>query len=58
MKSTNSKKSSFDFPSFIISGSVLLLFVVVALINAEFVTNTVDYLFGLSATYFGVLYQF
>ncbi len=58
MKSTNSKKASFDFPSFIISGSVLLLFVVVALINAEFVTNTVDYLFGLSATYFGVLYQF
>ncbi len=58
MKSTSSKKASFDFPSFIISGSVLLLFVVVALINAEFVTNTVDYLFGLSATYFGVLYQF
>lgn len=58
MNRTGGKKASFDFPSFIISGSVLLLFVVVALINAEFVTNTVDYLFGISATYFGVLYQF
>src|SRR5699024_7472613 len=39
-------------------GSILLLFVIISLINAEFVTNAVDYLFDLSATYFGVLYQF
>src|SRR5690625_7582631 len=58
MKSSKRKKASFDLPSFIISGSILLLFVIISLINAEFVTNAVDYLFGLSATYFGVLYQF
>lgn len=58
MKSTNRKKASFDTTSFIISGSILLLFVIISIINAEFVANSVDYLFGLSATYFGVLYQF
>ncbi len=58
MKSSGGKKVTFDFPAFIISGSVLLLFVIIAFFNAEFVTNSVNYLFGLSATYFGVLYQF
>src|SRR5699024_11693427 len=58
MKSSKRKKASFDLPSFIISGSILLLFVIISLSNAEFVTNAVDYLFDLSATYFGVLYQF
>src|SRR5699024_11451123 len=57
-KSSERKNSSFALPSFIISGSIILLFVIISLINAEFVTNAVDYLFGLSATYFGVLYQF
>ena len=42
---------------FFISGGALLLFVIIALINADFVSDIVDYLFGLSATYFGMLYQ-
>ncbi|MGM8366376.1 BCCT family transporter [Virgibacillus sp. W0181] len=58
MENSKGTKTSLDLPSLIISGSVLLLFVIAALINAEFVANTVDYLFGLSATYFGALYQF
>lgn len=57
MQSSKRKKASLDLPSFILSGSMLLLFVIVALINADFVANTVDYLFGLSATYFGIIYQ-
>src|SRR5699024_1123508 len=52
------KKVSLDLPTFIISGGVLILFVIIALINADFVADMVDYLFGLSATYFGVIYQF
>lgn len=57
MESSNRKKVSLDLPSFFISGGVLLLFVIIALINADFVADTVDYLFGLSATYFGMIYQ-
>lgn len=57
MDSNKSKKMKLDKPSLIISSSVLLLFVILAIINAEFVANSVDYLFGLSATYFGALYQ-
>lgn len=52
------EKGSLDLPTFIISSSILLLFVIIALIDAEFVNNAVDYLFGLSAKYFGALYQF
>ncbi len=51
------KGKKLDVASFIISGSVLLLFVILALINANFVADMVDYLFGLSATYFGLIYQ-
>lgn len=58
MESLPDDKSQFDKPSFIISGSVLLLFVIIALINADFIAAAVDYLFGLSATYFGIIYQF
>ncbi|MDY0410496.1 BCCT family transporter [Virgibacillus soli] len=50
-------KASLDLPSFFISGGVLLLFVITALINADFVADMVDYFFGLSATYFGLIYQ-
>lgn len=57
MNSSKGNKHTLDIPSFIISGSVLLLFVIIALINADFIANTVDYLFGLSATYFGMMYQ-
>lgn len=57
MKGSKGKKVSLDLPSFFISGGALLLFVVIALINADFVADMVDYLFGLSATYFGLIYQ-
>src|SRR5690625_859520 len=58
MKDSRKNKVSLDLPTFIISGGVLILFVIIALINADFVANMVDYLFGLSATYFGIIYQF
>src|SRR5690625_2365438 len=57
MFGSKEKKSSLDLPSFLISGGVLILFVIIALINADFVAGTVDYLFGISATYFGLVYQ-
>src|SRR5690625_3140749 len=50
--------TSLDLPVFLISGGLLIAFVVIALINADFVSGMVDYLFGLSVTYFGVIYQF
>lgn len=52
------KGTSIDKPVFYISGGVLLAFVVLALINQNFVTDMVNYLFDLSATYFGAIYQF
>lgn len=57
MESSKGKKGSLDLPLFFISGGALLIFVITALINADFVADMVDYLFGLSATYFGLLYQ-
>lgn len=57
MESSKGKKVSLDLPSFFISGGALLLFVLIALINADFVAEMVHYLFGLSATYFGMIYQ-
>ncbi len=57
MEDSKKKKVSLDLPVFFISGGALLLFVIIALINADFVSDMVDYLFGLSATYFGMLYQ-
>lgn len=50
-------KTRLDLPSLIISGSALTIFVIFSFINADFVANAVDYLFGLSVTYFGTLYQ-
>lgn len=58
MLGSKGKLASLDLPTFFISGGALLLFVITALINADFVAGTVDYLFELSATYFGVIYQF
>src|SRR5699024_10162756 len=57
MQKLKETKGSLDLPSFLISGGILLIFILTAVINADFVANTVDYLFGLSATYFGMLYQ-
>lgn len=57
MQKLKETKGSLDLPSFLISGGILLIFILTAVINADFVANTVDYLFGLSATYFGMIYQ-
>src|SRR5699024_2458943 len=57
MLGSKGKKDSLDLPSFLISGGALLLFVIIALINADFVADSVDYLFGISATYFALIYQ-
>ncbi|TMN21666.1 BCCT family transporter [Lentibacillus cibarius] len=42
----------------ILSGGALLVFVILALISKGMVTDSVNYLFNLSATYFGPIYQF
>jgi len=47
-----------DKPVLILSGGALLIFVLLALINQEMVSDSVNSLFNLSATYFGVIYQF
>src|SRR5699024_5356138 len=57
MQKLKETKGSLDLPSFLISGGILLIFILTAVINADFVANTVDYLFGLSATYFVMIYQ-
>src|SRR5699024_6851166 len=57
MQKLKETKGSLDLPSFLISDGILLIFILTAVINADFVANTVDYLFGLSATYFGMIYQ-
>lgn len=57
MEGSNRKKTSLDLPTFFISGGALLLFVVFAWINADFVADMVNTLFGWSATYFGMIYQ-
>ncbi|GIO18649.1 BCCT family transporter [Oceanobacillus oncorhynchi subsp. incaldanensis] len=57
MQASNKKKNSLDLPTFLISGGALILFVIAALVNADFVANMVDTLFGWSATYFGIIYQ-
>ncbi len=46
-----------EWPVFIVSGGVLLLFVVASLINPEFVSSLVSKYFGLSCTYFGAYWQ-
>ncbi|QKY70180.1 BCCT family transporter [Lentibacillus sp. CBA3610] len=48
----------FDKPVFFLSGGALLVFVLLALINQDMVTASVNYLFNLSGTYFGAIYQF
>ncbi|WP_020007691.1 BCCT family transporter [Salinicoccus albus] len=53
----NQEKQNVDWTVFIISGGILLLFIVGGVINQEFVNNIVTQLFDFSATYFGGLYQ-
>ncbi|WP_234032337.1 BCCT family transporter [Lentibacillus cibarius] len=53
-----SDKQSVDLPVLVISGGLLLLFVVVALINQQFITNVVNNSFSFSVKYFGPIFQF
>lgn len=55
-----SKKNAhkIDLPVFLISGGLLVAFVIIGLINQEILTSTVNTLFGLSVKYFGAFYQF
>ncbi|WP_271398268.1 BCCT family transporter [Salinicoccus roseus] len=47
-----------DVPVLLISGGLLLAFVVIGLVNQEFMSNIVSALFELSVKYFGSVYQF
>lgn len=44
MEDSKRKTASLDLPTFFISGGALILFVIIAFINADFVADTVDYL--------------
>ncbi len=62
MKGTTQKNGIFqsgniEWPVFIVSGGVLLLFVIASLINPEFVSGQVNKYFGLSCKYFGAYWQ-
>lgn len=57
MRGSQRSKTRLDLPTLFISGGALLLFVLIAMINADFIASAVDYLFDLSATYFGIPYQ-
>jgi len=46
-----------EWPVFIVSGGILLLFVIASLINPEFVSGQVNKYFGLSCKYFGAYWQ-
>ncbi|RNA69420.1 BCCT family transporter [Alteribacter keqinensis] len=50
-------KQSFDWPVTLISGGLLLLFVISALVDVDFVSGLVDAGFGFSADYFGAFWQ-
>jgi choline/carnitine/betaine transport len=50
-------KAKFDWPVILISGGFLVLFVLASIINADFVGQSVDTLFNLSADYFGLFWQ-
>ncbi len=50
-------KNTFDWPVIMISGGLLLSFVIAALIDVDFVSGLVDTGFGYSADYFGAFWQ-
>lgn len=51
------KQNKIDWPVMIISGGLLLAFVLASLINATFVGDLVNVTFQFSATYFGAFWQ-
>ncbi|MGF7185202.1 choline/carnitine/betaine transport [Desulfitispora alkaliphila] len=52
-----SKKNEIDWPVMIISGGLLVLFVLASIINVNFVSNIVNVTFGWSVDYFGYFWQ-
>ncbi|GGK05105.1 glycine/betaine ABC transporter [Lentibacillus kapialis] len=60
MANLNKRKNgqSIDKTVLFLSGGALLAFVILALIDQDMVADSVNYLFNLSATYFGAIYQF
>ena len=57
MSNKQGNKQSIDLPVFIVSGGLLLLFVILGVINQDMVTAVVNASFGFSVKYFGGLYQ-
>lgn len=56
-KKIRRKKTQTDWPVLIISGGLLLLFVLASFINLDFVTNSVNASFAFATTYFGAFWQ-
>lgn len=57
LKNLSKNDQTIDKPVLFLSGGALLFFVIVALIDQELVTNSVNYLFAFSVKYFGSIYQ-
>lgn len=57
MSGKKKETNQIDYPVFIISGGLLLLFIIIGFINQDFVTKVVDQSFGFSVKYFGWFYQ-
>lgn len=57
MKNVKSSARIIDWPVFLISGGLLLLFVIIGLVNQDIVTKMVDSSFAFSVKYFGGIYQ-
>ncbi|SDP32386.1 BCCT family transporter [Desulforhopalus singaporensis] len=49
--------STIEWPVFLVSGGGLLLFVILSLVDADFVSGQVNKYFGLSCKYFGAYWQ-
>lgn len=58
MKYMKGSTRTIDLPVFLISGGLLLIFVVAGLFNQAFVTDMVNASFAFSVKYFGSVYQF
>ena len=57
MRNIKKEKQVIDYPVFMISGGLLLLFIIIGFMNQDLVTNIVNSSFAFSVKYFGGLYQ-
>ena len=57
MRNIKKEKQVIDYPVFMISGGLLLLFIIIGFMNQNLVTNIVNSSFAFSVKYFGGLYQ-